>query len=93
MEISSTHCVTFSGIFSAEARVSHTPNAQVIMSIGGASRQEAIDGPEHVLQHSSDSFYTGYIQHFRMVSQTVFTYNARVWIYNMLNYREPSCCV
>ena len=59
MQISSTHFVVFSGIFFAETRVSHTPNAQMTMSIGGAGRQEAI---ARIPQHSSDSFYTGYVE-------------------------------
>ena len=36
-------------------------DAQMTMSIGGASRQETIDGTGHVSQHCSDSFYTGYV--------------------------------
>ena len=60
MQISSTHFVVFSGIFFfAETSVSHTPNAQMTMSIGGAGRQKAI---ARVPQHSSDSFYTGYVE-------------------------------
>ena len=60
MQISSTHFVVFSGIFFfAETRISHIPNAQMTMSIGGAGRQEAI---ARIPQHSSDSFYTGYVE-------------------------------
>ena len=54
MQISSTHFVVFSGIF-----LPRRENAQKTMSIGGAGRQEAI---ARVPQHSSDSFYTGYVE-------------------------------